>query len=122
MHRSVELIIPRPHTQALRKPLKADVDNSPTLCVKDITPTLAFLVKFLRLRVFKTMGITPLYQYVLQRWHIATMRCKDTKNFNCRNCWCHIVVILYRICLYSARSNDSMPSSQEKCVPLQGNV
>ena len=79
----MELIIPPPHTQALIKPLKVDVYNSPTLCVKAITPTLtlAFIVKIFRLLVFKAMNIMPLF-CIPYKDGLAIMLCKNTHNFS----------------------------------------
>ena len=39
-----------------------------------------------------------------------------------RNLYSLIDVFLDKICLKYARNGDFMPSSQEKSVPLQGNV
>ena len=39
-----------------------------------------------------------------------------------RNFWCHIDVILDKICLNYVRTDDFMPSSHEKCVPSQDNM
>jgi len=50
--------------QALRKPLRTDVGiTAPRLCVEAIMPSLVLCMKFLRLRIYKKMGIKPLFFY-----------------------------------------------------------
>jgi len=54
--------------QALRKPLRTDVGiTAPRLCVEAIMPSLVLCMKFLRLRIYKRMGITPRINYIVER-------------------------------------------------------
>ena len=69
--------IPLLQSEVVRITLSADVVTSPRY-TREPPHSLADFGSFSRFRLQEKHNASY-YQYVVQRWHIATMRCKDTQ-------------------------------------------